>query len=40
MVSNRDGFVLQFQPKFYLLFIPTRLPLNQISLGLPQHRAK
>jgi len=39
-VSSRDGFVLQFQPKFYLLFTPTRLPLNQISLGLPQHHSK
>jgi len=28
-MSNRDRFVLQFQPKFYLLFTPTRLPLNQ-----------
>jgi len=37
-VSNR--FVLQFQHKFYLLFTPDRLPLNQISVGLPQHHAK
>jgi len=39
-VSNRNHFVLQFQPKFFLLFTPTRLPLHQISLGLPLHHAK
>jgi len=39
-VSNCDRFVLQFRPKFYLLFTSTRLSLNQISLGLPQHHAK
>ena len=34
------AIVLQFWPKFYLLFSPTRLPLNQINLGLPQRHAK
>jgi len=38
-VSNRDRVVLQFQPKFYLLFTPTRLLLNQMSLGLPEFRS-
>jgi len=31
---------LQLQPKFYLLFAPTRLSQNLISLGLPQGHAK
>jgi len=39
-VSNRDRFVLQFRPKLYLLFTSTRLPFNQISLGLPQRHTK
>jgi len=39
-VSNRDRFVLQFWPKFYMLVTPARLPLNQVSLGLPQCHAK
>jgi len=39
-VSNCDRFVLQFWPKFHLLFTPTTLPLNQISLSLPQRHAK
>ena len=38
-MSNRDRFILQFLPIFYLLFIPNRLPLNQISLGLAQRNA-
>ena len=33
-------FCLQFQPKFYLLFTPTRLSLHQISLRLPQRHTK
>jgi len=32
-VSNRDRFVLQFWPKFQLLFTLTTLPLNQIRLS-------
>jgi len=33
-LSNHDRFVLQFRPKFYLLFTPTRLSINEISVGL------
>jgi len=39
-MSNRDCFVWQFQPEVYLLYTPTRLSQNQISLGLPQRHAK
>jgi len=39
-MSNCDRVVLQFWPKFYLLFTPAGLSLNQISLGLPQRHAK
>jgi len=38
--SNCDHFVLQFQPKFYLLVTPTRLWQNEIGLCLPQGHAK
>jgi len=39
-VPSRNHFVSQFWPKFCLLFTPARLPLNQISFGLPQCHAK
>ena len=39
-VSNCDPVVVQFWPKLCLLFAPTRLPLNHISLDLPHHHAK
>jgi len=34
------AIIFQFRPKFYLLFTPTKLPLNRISLGLPHGHVK
>jgi len=39
-VSNHDRFDLQFRAKFYVLFTPTRLWQNYVSLGFPQRHAK
>ena len=39
-MSNRDLFVFQFRAKFCLLFTPTRLSPNKISLDFPQGHAK